>query len=175
MRLSLLEFIKTSSEEDQVLVAQLLASDRFYQTISSMNGTTSFARLNKDIEKGKAYTMENLANFMDLFGKNINRSLQTIYKEEMIATQNKKHSVAQAKRDMRTSMCFLVLGAENVEKWIDIDLCTGLKMDAMQPGGPQSPTIDDSTFNKDFGDRACTSREYFRQSDIFQKWGIKNK
>jgi hypothetical protein len=175
VRLSLLEFIKTSSEEDQVLVAQLLASDRFYQTISSMNGTTSFARLNKDIEKGKAYTMENLANFMDLFGKNINRSLRTIYKEEMIATQNKKHSVAQAKRDMRTSMCFLVLGAENVEKWIDIDLCTGLKMDAMQPGGPQSPTIDDSTFNKDFGDRACTSREYFRQSDIFQKWGIKNK
>ena len=175
VRLSLLEYIKTSPEEDQVLVAQLLASDRFYETISNMNGTTSFAKLNKDIEKGKAYTMENLASFMDLFGKNINRSLRTIYKEELIAVQNKKHSVAQAKRDMRTSMCFLVLGAENVEKWIDADLCNGLKMDSMEPGGPQSPTIEASTFSKDFGDRACTSREFFRQSDIFQKWGIKNK
>ncbi len=170
VRLSLLEYIKNSTQEDQVLVAQLLASDRFYQTISEMNGTTSFARLNRDIIKGKAYTMENLSSFMDIFGKNINRSLRTIYQEELKA----KPDVAKAKRDMRTSMCFLILGAENVEKWIDIELCNGLKMEAMEPGGPQSITIQASTFGKDLGQRACTSREFFRQSDIYQKWGIKN-
>ena len=170
VRLSLLEYIKNSSEEDQVLVAQLLASDRFYQTISNMNGTASFAKLNRDIIKGKAYTMENLSSFMDIFGKNINRSLRTLYQEELKA----KPDVAKAKRDMRTSMCFLILSAENVEKWIDIELCNGLKMEAMEPGGPQSVTIQASTFGKDLGQRACTSREFFRQSDIYQKWGIKN-
>lgn len=170
VRLSLLEYIKNSPEEDQILVAQLLASDRFYQTISAMNGTNSFAVLNKDIKKGKAYTMENLSSFMDIFGKNINRSLRKIYQEELRATPD----VARSKRDLRTSMCFLVLGAENVGKWIDIDLCAGLKMEAMEAGGPQSITINASTFGKDLGQRACTSREFFRQSDIYQKWGIKN-
>lgn len=171
MRLSLLEYIRNSPEEDQILIAQLLASNRFYETISNMNGTTSLAYLNRDIVKGKNYTMENLSSFMDIFGRNINRTLRTYYNEEL----RSQPTVAQSKRDMRISMCFLVLGAENVGKWIDADLCTGLKMDAMEPGGPQSPTIDATTFGKDLGQRACTSREYFRQSDIYQKWGIKNR
>lgn len=169
VRLSLLEYIKNSPEEDQILLAQLLASDRFFETISKMNGTTSYASINADIKKGKAYTMKNLTSFMNIFGYNINRTLRTLFKEEHHASP----SVAQANRDLRTSMCFLVLGAENAKDWIDTELCSGLKMEAVQKGEPESITISKSTFDKDLSDRACTHREYFRQSDIFQKWGIK--
>lgn len=169
VRLSLLEYIKNSPEKDQVLVAQLLATDRFYETISKMNGTTSHASLKEDIKKGKAYTMKNLASFMNIFGHNINRSLRTLYKEELRSSP----TVAEANRDLRTSMCFLVLGAENAKEWIDPELCAGLKMEAMEKGGPESFTISKSTFDKDLSERACAHREYFRQSDIYQKWGIK--
>lgn len=170
VRLSLLEYIKNSPEEDQVVVAQLLASDRFYETISKMSGSSSYASLGKDIEKGQAYTMINLENFMELFGFNINRSLQKLYNEEKLLSP----TAAKGKKDLRTSMCFLVLGAENVDEYIDSDLCSGLKMKARQTGGPESITINASTFKQDLKDRACTYREYFRQSDIYQKWGIKN-
>ncbi len=169
VRISLLEYIRTSPERDQVLLAQLLASDRFYETISRMNGTTSYANLREDIKSGKAYTMKNLASFMEIFGYNINRTLQNLRREEL----NSSATVAQANRDLRTSLCFLVLGAENVEEWIDVSLCTGLKMEAIQPGGPETITITNSTFKTDLGDRACTYREFFRQSDIYQKWKIK--
>jgi hypothetical protein len=170
VRLSLLEYIKNSPEEDQILLAQLLASDRFFETISTMNGTNSYAVLGQDIKKGQAYTMINLANFMDIFGQNINRTLYRLYNDEINSTP----TVAQAYRDLRTSMCFLVLGAENAAHYINTNLCTGLKMEAREPGGPESITLGHDTFKKDLAERACTYREYFRESDIYQKWGIKN-
>jgi hypothetical protein len=170
VRISLLEFIKTSPEQDQILLAQLLASDRFYETISKMSGTTSFASLREDIKSGKAYTMKNLASFLEIFGHNINRSLRSLYNEELKSSP----TVAQANRDLRTSMCFLLLGAENAGEIIDTNLCIGLKMEAMQRGGPETITLTDATFKKDLSDRACTYREFFRQSDIYQKWRIKN-
>jgi hypothetical protein len=171
VRISLLELIKNSPEADQIVVAQLLASDRFYETISRMNGTTSYASLREDIRTGKAYTMKNLSSFMEIFGHNINRTLRSLYWEERNATP----TVAQSNRDLRTSMCFLALGAENASDWIDTDLCEGLKMQAMQPGGPESITLNHETFTQDLGKRACTYREFFRQSDIYQKWRIKNQ
>lgn len=169
VRLSLLEFIRNSPEEDQILIAQLLASDRFFESISRMSGTSNFAVLREDIKRGKAYTMMNLSNFMSIFGFNINRSLQNLYNSELRSPP----SVAQSYKDLRTSMCFLVLGAENVEQWIDLRLCHGLKMEAMEPGGPESVTLSSAIFKQDLSARACTFREYFRQSDIYQKWGIK--
>lgn len=170
VRLSLLEYIKNSPEEDQILLAQLLASDRFFETISNMNGTNSYAVLGQDIKRGQAYTMINLSNFMDIFGPNINRALYRLYNDEINSTP----TVAQAYRDLRTSMCFLVLGAENAAHYINTNLCVGLKMEAREPGGPESLTLAHETFKKDLAERACTYREYFRESDIYQKWGIKN-
>lgn len=169
VRLSLLEYIKNSPEEDQILIAQLLASDRFFESISTMSGTSSYAILKEDIRRGKAYTMINLANFMDIFGHNINRSLQKLYFDE----KNSGSTVGRAYRDLRTSMCFLILGAENAEKWINTSYCEGLKLESMEPGGPESITLTKDTFTQDLSHRACTFREYFRQSDIYQKWGIK--
>lgn len=169
VRLSLLEYIKNSPEEDQILLAQLLASDRFFDSLSTMNGTSSYATLTEDIKRGKAYTMINLANFMDIFGPNINRSLQRLYLDE----KKSGPTVGRAYRDLRTSMCFLILGAENAQKWINTSYCEGLKLESMEPGGPESITITKSTYDQDLSHRACTFREYFRQSDIYQKWGIK--
>ena len=170
IRLSLLEYIKNSPEEDQILLAQLLASDRFFETISRMSGTTSFARLMDDIKTGQAYTMKNLSVFMEIFGHNINRALANLYNEEVQASP----TVAQANKDLRTSMCFLVLAADNAADWINLTYCKDLKMHAQEAGGPESIKIESATFKLDLAERACTYREYFRQSDIYQKWGIKN-
>jgi hypothetical protein len=170
IRLSLLEYIKNSPEEEQVLVAQLLASDRFFETIGRMNGTSDIGTLTEGIKKGKAYTTKNLSNFMEIFGGNINRTLRDLYQQELRSSP----TVAKENRDLRTSMCFLLLGAENVDKYIELSLCKGLKMTAIERGGPESVTIDESSFTKDLSDRACTHREFFRQSYIYQKWRIKN-
>lgn len=171
VRLSLLEYIKNSPEEDQILVAQLLASDRFYETINKINPTSNTALLKADIRTGQAYTMKNIASFMNIFGPNINRTLRTLYKGEL---RTKDPTEAKSNHDLRTTMCFLVLGAVNVKDKIDVELCTGLKIEAAKDGGPESITITDSTFGQDLSERACTYREYFRQSAIYDRWGIKN-
>jgi hypothetical protein len=169
VKLSILEYIKGSPEEDQILLAQLLASDRFYETISRMNGTSSFALLREDLKFGQAYTMKNLSGFMELFGFNINRSLRNLYQEELRSSP----SIAKINRDLRTGMCFVAMGASNVSQFIDLSLCRGLKIDSSIPGGPDSATLTNEIFNRDIADRACLYREYIRQSDIFQKWQIK--
>lgn len=169
VKLSILEYIKESPEEDQILLAQLLASDRFYETISRMNGTTSFALLREDLKFGQAYTMKNLSGFMELFGLNINRTLWNLYQEELRSSP----SMAKMNKDLRTGMCFVALGSPNMSQYINLNLCRGLKIEASIPGGPESVTLSDETFNKDIADRACLYREYIRQSDIYQKWQIK--
>jgi hypothetical protein len=169
VKLSILEYIKGSPEEDQILLAQLLASDRFYDTISRMNGTTSFALLREDLKFGQAYTMKNLSGFMELFGSNINRTLWNLYQEELRSSP----SMAKMNRDLRTGMCFVALGSPNVSQYISMNLCKGLKIEASIPGGPESVLLTEEIFNRDITDRACLYREYIRQSDIYQKWQIK--
>lgn len=169
VRISLLEYIKRSNEEDQTIVAQMLAADRFYETVSRISGTNSFATMNADLMKGKSYTMRNLSQFMELFGKNINRTLKKLHKQELTVSATEALQI----RQQRTSMCFLALTSPNVDKFIDIELCKDLKMSSIQDGGPETYVIGDDSFKQDFGKRVCTYRDFFRRNDIYQKWQIK--
>jgi hypothetical protein len=169
VRLSLLEFIENSSPEDQVLVAQLLAAERFTETITRMNGTDNLAKIDNDIKNGQTITIANLNAFIDIFGNNINRILQKLKWDEEAATG----TVAKSKRHARTEMCFLLLSVPDLNSYVDARLCEGLKIAALVKGGPESFTITPKTFTLDINDRACEYREYFRKSKIYETWGIK--
>lgn len=169
VRLSLLEFIENSSPEDQILVAQLLAAERFTETIRRMNGTDNLARIHADLKRGQSITISNLNSFLSIFGNNINRILQKLKWEEEAATG----TVAKSKRYARTEMCFLLLAVPDLSTYIDPRLCDGMKMYSVVKGGPESITITPKTFTQDMNERACEYREFFRKSKIYETWGIK--
>ncbi len=169
IRLAVLELIQNSSPEDQVLVAQLLAAERFTETLSKMSGTDNLALIKADINRAQPITISNLNSFNDIFGKNIQHLIKRLKKEEEQSTG----SIAKAKRYARTEMCFLMLTVPNLGKKVDTELCRGLKFSAVIPGGPESLILSENTFNQDFNDRACVYRDHFRRSKIFENWGIK--
>jgi hypothetical protein len=169
VRLAILELIENSSSEDQVLVAQLLAAERFTETLTKMSGTDNLALIKADINRAQPITISNLNSFNDIFGKNIQKLLKKLKKEE----QQASGSIAKAKRYARTEMCFLMLTVPTLKETLDLSLCEGLKFTAVIPGGPSSPTLSQDTFKQDFNDRACVYRDHFRRSKIFENWGIK--
>ncbi len=169
IRLALIELIEQSKPEDQVLVAQLLAAERFTETLSRMSGTDNLALIKADINRAQPITISNLNAFSDIFGKNLSKLLKDLKNDEDKATGTVKNS----KRYARTEICFLLLAIPDLNKKIDQALCHGLKFNAVIPGGPESVTLGRSDFNKDFNDRACVYRDHFRRSKIYENWGIK--
>ncbi len=99
-----------------------------------------------------------------------NSFLKNLYQEE----QTSGPTVAGSNKDLRTSICFLALASDNAKDMLDLEYCEGLKMTAMEDGGPAAITLTEATFDKDLGERACIYREYFRQCDIYQRRGIKS-
>lgn len=169
VRLALLELLRSSPDQDQIIVAQLLAAERFSETLAKMSGTDNLSQIRADINRAQPITIANLNSFMDIFGNNVNRILSKLQWEE----QNATGTVARSKRYARTEMCFLVLAVPDAEDYIDTRLCEGLKMKAVVAGGPETITITQKTFQLDMNDRACEYREFFRKSKIFETWGIK--
>jgi hypothetical protein len=169
VRLSLLEFIQNSTPENQILVAQLLAAERFTETLTAMSGTDNLARIKADINRAQPVTISNLNSFIDIFGKNINRILQKLKWEEETSTG----TVAKNKRYARTEMCFLLLAVPDLDTYVDSRLCAGLQMKALVKDGPETFIISQQTFKVDINERACEYREFFRKSKIYETWGIK--
>lgn len=169
IRLSLLELLENSPEEDQILVAQLLAAERFTETISKVKGTENIALIRSDLMTGREYTMNNLNAFMSLFWKNIERILQKLKFDE----ENSSGTIARSKRHARTQMCFLLLGVPDANRYVKTFYCEGLQMKSRFPDGPSTFIISRETFTQDISNRACEYREFFRRSKIFETWGIK--
>lgn len=169
IRLSLLELLQNSTPQDQIVVAQLLAAERFTETISKMSGTDNLALIRADINRSQPITISNLNSFIEIFGKNINKLLEKIKKEEI----RSQGSVSKAKRYSRTELCFLLLSVPNVKKTIDLSLCEGVQLESLIAGGPESIKLNQSIFDLDINDRACEYREFFRKSKIYETWGIK--
>lgn len=169
VRLSLLEYIETSVPQDQILIAQLLAAERFTETISKMSGTENLALIRADINRAKPVTISNLNAFIEIFGENINQTLKRLYQEEKFSTG----SVSLSKKYARTELCFLLLAVPDLDKKIDTKYCEGLKLDPPIQGGPLSIEITSDTFKLDLNDRACEYREFMRKSKIYETWGVK--
>jgi hypothetical protein len=168
VRLAVLEFIENSSPEDQAIVAQLLAAERFTESITSATGKDSIDTL-RDIKNAKPLTISNLNSFMDIFGNNLNRILSKLKGDE----ENNRGTIATELRNKRTQLCFHLLSVPNIEKYIQRDFCEGLQLKAFQKGGPDSMVITKDTLTRDFDERACIHREFIEQSKIYKTWGIK--
>ncbi len=168
VRIALFELLKTSPPDDQVLVAQLLASDRFTETLSKMSGD-NLSRVRQDIDSGREVTISNLDSFGDLFGKNINRILGRLYNESHSSTG----SIALTQKKALSRMCHLLLGVPHVLNYVNVSYCEGAKMDALVKGGPETKPLNLDSFKQDLNDRACVYREFFRQNKIFENWGIR--
>lgn len=164
IRLSLLELLENSDEEDQILVAQLLAAERFTETISKVKGTDNIALIRADIRRGREITMNNLNGFLKTFYKPIGTILFRLQQDEL----NSTGTVARSKRYSRTEMCFLLLGVPEVDTYVRTTYCSGLQMISTLQGGPQTFVIDQSVFDRDISDRACEYRDFFRKSDIYR-------
>lgn len=169
VRLSLIELLSRSSSADQTVVAQLLAAERFSEALAKMSGTDNLAVIRADINRAQPITISNLNSFIDVFGKNINKILKRLHKEESASSG----TIAASKRYARTEMCYLLLSVPNLQGEVDLKYCAGLKLNAVLPGGPEAKPITLDMYKADLNDRACTYREFFRSSKIYENWGIK--
>lgn len=169
IRLALLELLEQSPEEDQVLVAQLLAAERMSETIKTMTGLESLTQINASLNRGQGYQRRNLNSFLDIFGKNISKTLERLYKSE----RNSTGSTALSWRRDRAELCFLLLSVEDVNQYVKTGYCHGLQLETVLPGGPVTPALTSADYRLDLEKRACTYREFFRKSKIFENWGIK--
>lgn len=169
VRLSLVELLANSSSTDQTVVAQLLAAERFSEALAKMSGTDNLAIIRADINRAQPITISNLNSFINVFGKNVNKTLKRLKKEE----DESKGTIAASKRYARTELCYLLLSVPDLEEEVEVKYCEGLKLDPVLPGGPSTTALTAQTFKKDLNDRACTYREFFRSSKIYENWGIK--
>lgn len=168
VRLSILELLRHSPREDQILVAQLLAAERFTETLMKMSGKDNLSEVEVDIEEALLINLKNLRSFMSLFGKNIQAHLQKLKKNESKTSGTEARLLKQS----RTRLCFLLLAAPNSMEYIDLRLCQGLKIAALSEGGPETPVINRELFSRDINDRACVYSDYFRQTKIHENWGV---
>jgi hypothetical protein len=166
VRISVMKLIEQSDPADQIIVAQLLAADRFMDTLSMFTGKDDVGAIQDDILQAMSVTTGNLNSFVKTFGKIINKQLQRLIKEE----QSSSATVAKLKRNDRANFCHLLLGAENVTKYVDVKLCEGLKLGPIAPGAPETKVLTAADFAKDLGDRACVLVDYQRARKIFTQW-----
>ncbi len=171
VRLSLIELLRVSPPEDQVLVAQILAAERFTDMLTRMSGTDNLAQIRQDIQRAQPITISNLNSFVRVFGPNLNRILLRLRNEENRADA----TVARAKRNARTELCFLLLGVPDARFHVAPGYCEGLRLEPLVEGAPASLTITRRTFARDFEERACVYRDYFRANRIFENWGISSR
>lgn len=167
VRLAILELMEKSPPEDQVLVAQILASERFSQALLKTSGKTT-TDLRLDINNAKTYTIANLDAFARIFGPSMSDILKRLEKEENASTG----TIAEVKRYARTQLCYLLMSVPTKNRDIKLESCEGLAFKPFLPGGPSSKPIRMSDFEKDYQERACTHREFIRQSKIYEVWNI---
>lgn len=158
IRRGLYQLIDESSEADQVLVAQLLASERYTQTITRLN-----QNIRQDVNRAKGTTLKNLNMFMEIFGNNINRILSRLASDEKMAQETE----AATLRYSRTELCLLLLSVPDTKYYVDTKLCDGLQLKAFYKGAPNSVLISKELFDQDVGARACEYRDFIRKNNIF--------
>lgn len=171
VRIAVLKLLRQSSPEDQVIVAQLLASDRFMDTLSQFTGKDDVGAIEDDILQAMSISANNLNGFVKSFGKILNKQLQRLVKEERAAGP----SLATLKRNDRTQMCHLLLSAEKVAQYVDVKLCEGLKLGPVAKGAPETKPLTIADFSADLADRACRVHDYNLARKIFTQWTSTDK
>lgn len=164
-RISVLNLIEESPAEDQIVVAQLLASDRFMDTLSKFTGKDDLGAIQDDILRAMSITTRNLDNFSKTFAKMLTKNLQRLVKEEAAADP---YNAELIRRD-RAEFCHLLLGVSSIARQVDVKLCEGMKLGPIVPGAPQTQGLRAEDFEKSIDQRGCVLHDYRRARKIFIK------
>lgn len=171
VRISVLRLLRESSPQDQVIVAQLLASDRFMATLSQFTGKSTVGEIGRDIQQAMDITSSNANSFVKGFGKILTRQLQRLVKEEREAGPY----LAEIKRNSRSQLCHLLLSAQKVTEHVDVRYCVGLKLGPITKGAPETAPLTVEDFSKELGSRACRIHDYNLAEKIYLEWNLKDK
>ena len=128
-----------------------------------MSGAVSPTAIKNDIDGAQSITYNNLNNFVDIFGDNINRLLTRLRREE----SGLRGQAAQLKRRDRTQLCFLLLSADRARFNLATANCAGLQLKG-EYGAPDSIVLTPETFRLPVEDRACHYQDYFREARIYE-------
>lgn len=166
VRLAVLKFIREANPADQAISAQLLASDRFMETLGRYSGKTELGPLKREIEQAMGITKNNLNNFVKVFGKMLTKQLMRLSREEAESDPY----IAELSRGSRNELCHLILGAEKASEYVDVRYCFGLKLGPLVVGGPQTLPLTKDSFQSDMGTRGCAFQDYARSEKIYTQW-----
>ncbi len=165
-RVAVLKLLKQSPREQQIIVAQLLASDRFMDTLKRYSGKDDPGAIEDDIYQAMGITKNNLNNFVKVFGKMISKQLKRLWEEERIALPTS----ATSPHKKREQLCHLLLGAEQASSYVDLRYCEGLKLGPQREGAPVTIALTKSSYQSDLGVRGCTLQDYNRSRKIYNQW-----
>ncbi|MES2526277.1 MAG: hypothetical protein V4598_04295 [Bdellovibrionota bacterium] len=169
IRIAVMDILENSPPEEQIIVAQLLASDRFMETLSRFTGKNDPAFIVEDIDRAMKITSDNLNAFVSVFGRELNKQLKKLSDEE----RNSQPTMAALHRNDRAQLCYLLLGSEKTAKFVDVRFCEGLKLGPYTPGAPETKPIVRTDYSKDIGERGCILQDYRRSRKIFSEANLK--
>ncbi len=169
IRISVMDMLEHSPPDEQIIVAQLLASDRFMETLSRFTGKNDPALIVEDIDSAMNITAENLNAFVKVFGKQLNKQIKKLSDDERAA----QPTMAALIRTKRAELCYLLLGSDKVAQYVDVRLCEGLKLGPFTLGAPETKPLVRSDFSQDIGVRGCVLQDYRRTRKIFSEANLK--
>jgi hypothetical protein len=171
IRLSVLALIQNSPAEDQIIVAQLMASDRFMDTLSKFAGKDDVGAIEEDIKRALGITSRNLDGFARVFGKMLTKNLNRLVREERAADPYN----AELIRTDRIELCHLLLGVSNISQHVNVRLCEGLNLSFNHPGAPSTAILRASDFSKPINERGCVLQDFRRARKIYTQRVLKTK
>lgn len=169
IRIAVMDMLEHSPPDEQIIVAQLLASDRFMETLSRFTGKNDPALIVEDIDNAMSITASNLNSFVKVFGKEINKVIKKLADEERTA----QPTMAELTRNKRAQLCYLLLGSEKAAQFVDVRYCEGLKLGPFTQGAPETKPLVRADFTKDIGVRGCILQDYKRSRKIFSEANLK--
>ncbi|MFL5783884.1 MAG: hypothetical protein ACJ76H_04680 [Bacteriovoracaceae bacterium] len=166
VRISVLEIISNATPAEQALAAELMAADRFMETLKKYGGKTDTGALSDEIADAMSITRNNLNSFVQVFGKLLTKQLKRLKDEEAASLPTS----ARLSQNRRNILCHLILGAEKAEKYVDVRLCEGLKLGPLVKGAPETSPLTLNSFKEDLSVRGCTLQNYNRARKIYTQW-----
>lgn len=163
IRTYIMDLLENSPPEQAVIAAQLLASDRFMDTLNRITGIADPGKIQDDLNGAMSITANNLNSFVKVFGKALTKQLKRLWEEEAASLP----TIASKRRSDRSQLCHLLLGAEKVSKYVDVRYCKGTKLGPLVAGAPETKPLTVTSFDSDMGVRGCVLQDFNRARKIY--------
>lgn len=170
VRISLDEYFQNAKPEEQNIAAQMMAMESYLETLRKVTGKDSDELVMLDIQNAQTGALNNMTNFVNVFGKNINQLLKMNQKRIQGTTDSSLKAIYNEDQD---KICVLLTSMPALDDKIDFRDCKGRQLKSFIKDGPVSPLISDAYMQTDFSERNCAYRDHIRKSKIYREWDIK--